>query len=131
MNTKPKTSSPNTQPNDARQPAACPCCGLAEPQRTVDPSDSKGRDPDETPCRFCRERMKKGILLIEVEDWGGGPPGEPRRTGRAACIAEAGLRRCVRSPELVEHTLRKRYAYVSQAAWKSFGLAKAGEGEVN
>ena len=69
------------------------------------------------------------ILLIEVEDWGGGPPGEPRRTGRAACIAEAGLRRCVRSAELVEHTLRKRYAFVSQAAWKSFGLAGVGEGE--
>ena len=131
MNTKPKTSSPNTQPNDARQPAACPCCGLLRAQHTVAPLDSQRRDPDAPPCRFCRERMKKGILLIEVEDWGGGPPGEPRRTGRAACIGEQGLRRRVQSEALVEQTLRKRYAFVSQAAWKSFGLATAGEREVN
>ena len=71
--------------------------------------------------------MQEGILLIEVEDWGGGPPGEPRRTGRSACVAESGIRRCVHPPELADHTVRQRFAFVSQAAWKSFGLAKAGE----
>ncbi len=37
----------------------------------------------------------------------------------------------MQSEALVEQTLRKRYAFVSQAAWKSFGLAGVGEAEVN
>ncbi len=131
-------SAPDPAGAPAREP--CPCCGRTpapgafdpnHPLDPLDPFDPTWREPDAKACRFCRQRMQEGILLIEVEDWGGGPPGEPRRTGRVACVAETGLRRCVRPVELLEHTLRKRYAFVSQAAWKSFGLAKAGRGELN
>lgn len=121
------------QPDEGRRPAAeaCPCCGNPQARQTQGPADPSRRESGETPCPFCRALMRKGILLIEVEDWGGGPPGEPRRTGRVACVDESGIRRCVRPLELAEQTLRQRHAFVSQAAWESFGLAKAGAGELN
>ena len=119
-----------TPADEAREPAAaaCSCCGNPQSQRSFDPVDSQGREPDATACPFCRALMRKGILLIEVENWGGGPPGgEPRRTGRVACVDESSILRCVRPRALAEETLRQRRAFVSQAAWESFGLAGTGE----
>jgi hypothetical protein len=71
---------------------------------------------DKVPCDECAEYMKKGIILISVENgWDG--KGEPFRTGRFVVVKEDALRKVITNAEALQQILRQRVSFVQDEAF--------------
>lgn len=75
---------------------------------------------DKVPCSKCKELMAQGVMLISVKD--GAEGDNPYRTGRMCVIKDEAIRRMVQSPELADEIIRKRVAFIPDAAWAALGL---------
>lgn len=79
---------------------------------------------DYEPCDKCAAIMQAGIILVSVR--AGEEQKEdnknPYRTGGWVALKEEALRRIITPPEVVDHILRTRFAFVPDDAWVRLGL---------
>ena len=80
---------------------------------------------DSEPCDECKKHMDMGIILISVRD--GEEGGNPYRTGGWVVVREEFVERVFNPPELVEHVLKKRMAFMPDEAWNMLGLPRGDE----
>lgn len=78
---------------------------------------------DHTPCEACKEKMKKGIFLIQVTDNSKQGDPWPSRTGAYCLIKREVFLNCL-EPDSEE---RKRvshfgWSYITKADWESLGI---------
>lgn len=88
-----------------------------------------------TPCSKCEELMRKGVILITIDN-GKSAPGwnrntehaegwmpNPYRTGGFFVVTDDFMRRLLSSsPELLEHALRHRFMFIEHEAATRIGL---------
>jgi len=72
------------------------------------------------PCDWCRENMRKGIVLVEAVDG----PGDPSPTGAYIVMKEDAVRRMLKEP-LLSVVLKARLAFVDARTWTDTGLREA------
>lgn len=78
---------------------------------------------DKVPCSWCKENMKRGIVLIEAT---GKSDDDCRPTGAYAVVTEGAARRIFTEPALT-NVLQKRLAFVDRQTWKATGLKESVE----
>ena len=79
---------------------------------------------DDFPCEACEGLMKKGIILISVDEHLTDDPKDPYRSGAMAVVKEDAVRKLVHPPKLLKEILAKRMAFVSDDAWDKLQLPR-------
>ncbi len=77
---------------------------------------------DDQPCQSCEDLMKQGIMLISVDEGKTTDMRNPYRTGNMCVLRDEALERLINSRELFEQIVKKRVAFVPDAAWALLGL---------
>ena len=72
---------------------------------------------DREPCHTCKELMGQGVMLISVRD-----DDDSYRTGHLCVVRDEALRRMITPEALADEIIRKRVAFVPDAAWTALGL---------
>lgn len=78
------------------------------------------------PCDECKERMKMGVMFIEVED-GQDHTQNLVKTGRMWVIKDEAIERMIASKELKKDILKKRFCVVEERTAKEIGLPREEE----
>lgn len=81
---------------------------------------------DMEPCEKCAEYMKLGVILISVKDEEPKDPMNPYRTGGWVVVKPEFIQRVVTPDSLAENILKKRMAFIPDAAWNKLGLPPVG-----
>ncbi len=76
------------------------------------------------PCNKCKEYMSQGIILISVRDGASGD--NPYRTGGWAVVTEEAIRRVITTPDVLEHMLKMRSAFIEDKVWDTLGPCLSG-----
>jgi len=93
----------------------------------------KGKVVNMEPCSKCKEYMKKGIILITIDEskcsvgWNKPSEGDipnPYRAGGFVVITEKGLRKFVSPPSLLESILKHRWTFIDYNTAVSMGMIK-------
>lgn len=77
---------------------------------------------DHEPCDECAGYMQQGVILISVDESKTTDKKNPWRTGGWVVVRDDFIRRVFNPPELVEHVLTKRVAFMPDDAWCMLGL---------
>ena len=102
----------------------CYFCGQDKKEVALLGAAYKGQAPmnmviDQEPCDDCKSWMKKGVILIQVED--NSEPPHPVRTGGFCVISEAGIRKMF-TDEAATDLLEKRAGFLEQSLWEDVGI---------
>lgn len=81
---------------------------------------------DMQPCDQCAHFMKDGVILIEVDEAKTTEKENPYRAGGWAVVKAEAIERMVTPPELRDHILKKRVAFIPTDAWDALGLPRGG-----
>jgi len=76
---------------------------------------------DRAPCNECAELMRKGIILISVDEARSTDQSNPYRTGGWVVVKEDFVKRAIQG-ELGAVVLKQRIAFVPDDAWNMLGL---------
>ena len=88
----------------------------------------QGKVWDKIPCDKCQDYMKQGIILISVDEAKSKDDlDNPWRTGGWVVVSEDFVKRELRPQEFVDGLLKKRAAFVPDAAWDMLGLPRGDE----
>lgn len=89
-------------------------------------------DPEKTPagpwCESRRCRVRGEFCMTHKYI---GPTDNPHRTGGWVVVAEKFIKRVIHPPELIEHMLQTRFAFVPDTAWSKLGLPRGKTEENN
>lgn len=92
------------------------------------PGDRKAPDKivmNKEPCDKCKEYMKKGIILISVDESKSDDRQNPWRTGGWVVVKEEAVRSFgIKSEELLEDICKTRLAFLPDDAWDKLGLPR-------
>ena len=77
---------------------------------------------DRRPCKTCQGHMQRGIILISVTNNADGD--NPYRTGGWCVVTDTAIQRIVNTPAVLADILRRRAAFVPDAAWDKIGLPR-------
>ena len=80
--------------------------------------------PNSPPCRECQEHMRKGVILVSVDEAKSVDLQNPWRTGGWVVVREAFVKRVFRPSELVETVLRRRMAFMPDETWDLLELPR-------
>jgi hypothetical protein len=78
------------------------------------------------PCDECKEWMKRGIILISIQDADVGKE-NPYRTGGWVVVTEEALARIVATKSLLETILRERVVFIPDQVWDQIVLPRSGD----
>ncbi len=109
-----------------------------QPSQDLGPCNGKVIDME--PCQKCQDWMKKGIILIGIDnsksdpDWSTPPETEfgtgkqkhwipsPWRTGVFTVIKDEAFKRMIEDPEIREFAMERRFMFIEHEAMKKMGL---------
>ena len=83
------------------------------------------------PCAKRAEYMKKGVILVTVDDsksipgWQNDRPPNPHRTGGFFVVRDDFIRRVFRPEEVVEQIIKRRFSFIAHEAAEKLGLIAA------
>jgi hypothetical protein len=80
--------------------------------------------PSSEPCDECKKLMKQGVILISVDEAKTEDMQNPWRTGGWCVVKDDFIKRVFNPPELVEHVLARRMAFMPDDAWDALGLPR-------
>lgn len=84
---------------------------------------------DLQPCQKCLEHMKKGIILISVDEEKTDDMQNPYRSGGWVVVTEDFIRRTFEPEELVNAICDKRVSFMPDDAWDMLGLPRGASDE--
>ena len=80
---------------------------------------------DMRPCDECKGFMAKGIILMSVDESKSADHKNPYRSGGWCVVKEDMVKRVLgKDKQLLEATLRKRIAFITDEAWDKIGLPR-------
>jgi len=79
---------------------------------------------DREPCDKCKEYMKKGVLLISVDEQHSPDRDNPYRTGGWVVVTEDFIKRVCKSEELIASLLKTRVGFMPDEVWDHLGLPR-------
>jgi len=78
---------------------------------------------DQEPCEKCKDHMKQGVILISVDESRSEDMKNPHRTGGWCVVRDEALD-FIQPDELREDILKRRVAFIEDAAWDEIGLPR-------
>lgn len=80
--------------------------------------------PNSEPCAECQAFMRQGVILISVDEAKTEDMENPWRTGGWCVVRDDFIKRVFQPPELAEHVLERRMAFMPDDAWDMLGLPR-------
>lgn len=90
-----------------------------------DPEAPRNVVMDMEPCDECKGFMEQGVILVSVRDEEQSE--NPYRTGGWVVLKAEAVQKIIQPPELVQHILERRFAFVPDDAWDMIGLPRGGQ----
>jgi hypothetical protein len=107
----------------------CSLCGEGSGVALLGANKGKkapGKILDREPCQKCKDYMKLGIILVEVdEEKSKGDLKNPYRTGRFFVVSEDFIRRAITDPSMKNDIMKRRVSFIPIEVTKMFGLDQA------
>lgn len=83
--------------------------------------ECNGKAIDLEPCDDCKELMKQGVMLFEIEAVPANPSQLPERTGRMAVVKDSAFDNFP-DEDFKKQVLERRFGFIQKELWDVMGL---------
>ena len=83
--------------------------------------ECNGKVIDLEPCNECKELMRQGVMLFEIEKVPDDPSQRPKRTGRMAVVKDSAFDNFP-DEDFKKQVLERRFGFIQSELWELMGL---------